>query len=168
MGHRQFQACGFARGRALVIDIFRICANNLLEIWQHLVWREQEKFLSTIMTILVCALPIALFKAVFGMYGILARYDASWLRTFADAGFFFTISSILVTAFTTLIPAMTNFKKCKIGTSQSTCMEQADALLHPQIILPVLNIFMLVWEVLRYAGNVPQAESSKKLSGKTE
>jgi hypothetical protein len=135
---------------------------------QHLIWREQERFLKTIMTVLVCALPIAIWKAIAGMYGILARYDASRLRTFADAGFFFTISSILYTAFTSLIPEMVNFKSCMKGLGNGgNCMMQAQALLIPQIIIPILNAFMLMWEILRYCGNI-ELQPAQKASGKTE
>ena len=120
------------------------------------------------MFFLLCILPITIGKAVFGMYGIAARHEASWLRTIGDAGCFFTLSALIFTTLSSLRPALANFKSCttEMGGS-AACMEQAQALLLPQALLPALNGLLLLWEVLRYAGNQDPA-AGRKAPGKAD
>jgi hypothetical protein len=135
---------------------------------QYRTWREQETYIKPIISVLVFALPLAVFKAVIGMYGILARHEASWLRTIADFGFFCAISTVLTTVFTTLIPAFNDFDSCKLSPNDDAgCAVRAQTLLRVQSILVALNSSMLLMEILRYAGNqLPPA--SQKTPGKAE
>ncbi len=63
--------------------------------FQYRTWREQEAYIKTILMVLVFALPLALHKAIVGMYGALARHEASWLRTIrvGDIGFFCVVKT---------------------------------------------------------------------------
>ena len=140
----------------------------MLRHFQYRTWREEDAYIKTILMVLVFALPLALLKAIVGMYGALARHEASWLRTIGDVGFFCAISTVLTTVFTTLIPAFRDFSSCKLSPSDDEgCTAKAQTLLRLQSALVALNSFMLLMEIIRYAGNLPPPAAAKP-PGKAE
>ena len=124
------------------------------------------------MTVLLFGLPLALWKMFFGFLGAVRGHQASILRYggsvalsakilkfcffrhVGDIGQFCTICVILFSVFIYLIPMIVRVKECSSEQpATATCLNQAFVLKSMQQYLLGLNILMLVWDILRFAGN---------------
>ncbi len=86
-------------------------------------------------------------------------------RHLGDIGQFCTICVILSSVFTYLIPLVAHVKNCSgEKTTSADCRDQAYRLKTMQQYLLVLNLLMLAWDILRFAGN--SKDEARPPSGK--
>ena len=145
------------------MDIYARDTSNPALAVEFLKWRESGVVVSTMNTVLVMFLPLALFDMVRANLQTFLRWrTASAIRNVVD---FLQLASlvggILPTVLILVVPAQEKFvEMCSKDPGQESCAMSLEAMTQLHLVMVAFNLWMFTLDIVKFVGNSPRAVAS--------